>query len=205
MNKPALPRLAAACGAVFAVVLTAANGTGSHPFSVPREIAGIAALTLALPFIAYLCGLLLEAETANGRWLVSTALGTGVAAITLKLASAAPEIALHNTHLTTGSGLHGAIEAVAGGATVLSLYPLAIFCTATAITAFRSHAIPRWLATGAAITAAALAVNGAFLATSAVPALLLFTLWTLVTSTYLLLRASRQPTPAPQAQTATQP
>ena len=58
MNKPALPRLAAACGAIFAVGLTAANGSGNQPFGGLRAIAGIAALTLILPFFGYLCGLL---------------------------------------------------------------------------------------------------------------------------------------------------
>ena len=85
------------------------------------------------------------------------------------------------------------------GATIFSLYPLAVFCAATAIVAFRTRALPRWLAAGAAATAAALAVNGAFLGAGAVPALLLFLLWTLVTSVYLLRRTwrSRPPLPRP--------
>jgi hypothetical protein len=81
------------------------------------------------------------------------------------------------------------------GATIFSLYPLAVFCAATAIVAFRTRALPRWLAAGAAATAAALAVNGAFLGAGSVPALLLFLLWTLVTSVYLLHRTWRKPAP----------
>ncbi len=50
MNKPALPRIGAACGAVFAIVLTVAAGNGDQSFSGPRAVAGIAAITLALPF-----------------------------------------------------------------------------------------------------------------------------------------------------------
>ena len=57
MNKPALPRLGAACGAIFAIGLTIAAGDGSQSFSSTRAVAGIAAITLALPFIAYLCSL----------------------------------------------------------------------------------------------------------------------------------------------------
>jgi hypothetical protein len=72
---------------------------------------------------------------------------------------------------------------------VIALYPLAILCAATALTAFRTGALPRWLGGAAAVTAAALAINGAFLETSNVPALLLFIAWTLAASLHLL-RAS---------------
>jgi hypothetical protein len=47
--------------------------------------------------------------------------------------------------------------------------------------------------------AAALAVNGAFLRTDVVPALLLFALWTLLASVHLLRRTWRQPAPAAAA------
>ena len=201
MNQSTLPRLGAACGAVFAIVLAVANGNGTQTFSGPRAIAGVAALTLALPFIAYLCGVLRQADGADGPngWLVSTALAAGIAGIVLKLGSGAPELAMHTAHLTAGTQLNTAIEAIADGATVLSLYPLTVFCAATAIVAFRTRALPRWLSAGAAVTAAALAVNAGFLGTDSVPALLLFVLWTLLTSVHLLRRTWR--TPAPVLQT----
>jgi hypothetical protein len=56
MNQPTLSRLGAACGAVLAIVLVVANGDGSQPFSGPRALAGIAAVTLVVPVFAYLCG-----------------------------------------------------------------------------------------------------------------------------------------------------
>jgi len=199
MNQPTLSRLGAACGAVFAIVLTVAAGNGNESFSGPRAVAGVAAITLALPFIAYLCGVLREAERADG-WLVSTAFAAGITGIVLKLGSGAPELAVHQAHLTAGSQLHTAISAIADGATVLSLYPLAVFCAATAIVAFRTRALPRWLAGGAAVTAAALAVNGAFLGTGSVPALLLFLLWTMLASVHLLRRTWRKPAPAAAAE-----
>ena len=204
MNQSTLPRLGAACGAVFAIVLTVANGNGNQTFTGPRAIAGIAALTLALPFIAYLCSVLRQADRADGTdgWLVSTALAAGIAAIVLKLGSGAPELAMHTAHLTAGTQLNTAIEAIADGATVLSLYPLAVFCTATAIVAFRTRALPRWLSVGAAVTAAALAINGGFLSTDSVPALLLFVLWTLLTSVHLLRRTWRKPAPAVRTEAA---
>ena len=199
MNKPTLPRLGAACGAVFAIVLTVAAGNGDQSFSGPRAVAGIAAITLAVPFIAYLCSVLREAEGSDG-WLVSTALAAGITGIVLKLGSGAPELAMHKAHLIAGTQLNTAISAIGDGATVICLYPLAVFCAATAIVAFRTRALPRWLAVGAAVTAAALAINGAFLGSDFVPALLLFLLWTLLASVHLLRRTWRKPAPAPAAE-----
>lgn len=199
MNQPTLSRLGAACGAVFAIVLTVAAGNGSESFSDPRAVAGITAITLAVPFIAYLCSVLREAQGEDG-WLVSTAFAAGITGIVLKLGSGAPELAMHRAHLAAGTSLQAAINAIADGATVLSLYPLAVFCAATAIVAFRTRVLPRWLAGGAAVTAAALAVNGVFLGTDSVPALLLFLLWTLLASVYLLRRTWRKPAAAAAAQ-----
>ena len=145
MNQPTLSRLGAACGAVFAIVLVVANGDGSQSFSAPRAVAGIAALTLAVPFLAYLCSVLRTAEGADG-WLAGAALAAGITGITLKLGSAAPELAMHRAHLAAGTPLHAAVDAIAGSATVLSLYPLAVFCAAAAIVGFRARALPpkRW-------------------------------------------------------------
>jgi hypothetical protein len=199
MNQTTLPRLGAACGAVFAIVLTVAAGNGDQSFSGPRAVAGIAAITLALPFIAYLCSVLREAERADG-WLVSTAFAAGITGIVLKLGSGVPELAMYKAHLSAGTQLNTAINAIGDGATVICLYPLAVFCAATAIVAFRTRALPRWLAAGAAVTAAALAINGAFLGSESVPALLLFLLWTLFASVYLLRRTWRKPVRAPQAE-----
>jgi hypothetical protein len=199
MNTPIAPRLGAACGGIFAVVLFLSDGDGSHAFSAPRAVAGVAALTLALPFVAYLCSRLREAEGANG-WLSGTALIAGVTGIALKLASGAPALALHRAHVLDGTPLHRAVDEIAGGATLLSLYPLAIFCAAVAIVSLRTAALPRWLGAGASITAAALAVNGAFLGASFVPALVLFILWTFLTSAHLVRSAGRQPAVVSDAQ-----
>ena len=199
MNQPMLPRIGAACGAVFAIVLTVAVGNGSQSFSDSRAVAGIAALTLAIPFLAYLTSVLRQAEGTDG-WLARAALATGIVGITLKLGSGAPELAMYRAHLAAGTQLHSAIDAIGGGATVLSLYPLAVFCAATAIVAFRTRALPRWLATGAAVTAAALAVNGVFLTTDFVPAMLMFALWTALASVHLLRRTWHNPARVARAQ-----
>ena len=201
MNQPTLPRIGAACGAVFAIVLTVAAGNGSHDFSGPRAVAGLAAITLALPFIAYLYSVLRSAEGPGG-WLAPAALTTGIAGIVLKLSSGVPELAMHQAHLVAGSQLYSAVNAMADGATIFSLYPLAVFCAATAVVAVRTRAFPRWLAVGAAVTAAALTVNAAFLGSDSVPALLLFLLWTLLASVHLLIRTWREPVRTARAEAA---
>ena len=204
MNATILPRLGAACGAAFAVVLFVASGDGSGDFSAARAIAGLAALTLFVPFLAYLCSLLRDAEGPNG-WLASTALSAGLAGIVLKIVSVTPALALHRAHVADGTALHKLFDAFDGSVTVIALFPLAVFCAATAILAFRTGVLPRWLAGAGALTAVALTVNGGFLNASFLPALLLFIAWTLAASLYLVRRAWRQTEPIakPRAAAAT--
>jgi hypothetical protein len=186
MHDRTLARAGAACGAVFAVALTVANGNGQG-YSAARFVVGEAALVLFVPFLVYLWSVLRQAEGASG-WLSTTALGAGVVGITLKLASGAPEIAMHRAHVADGTQLHEALDGLAGAMTVMSLYPLALLLGVVAVLALRTGALPRWLGLAAAGTAAALAVNGAFHTTESVPALLLFILWTLVASVTLYRR-----------------
>lgn len=190
MTTPIRPRLGAACGAIFAVVLFVAAGNGDEAYSAARAIAGLAALALFVPFLAYVCSLLRAAEGRDG-WLAGTAFASGLVGITLKIVSVMPALALHRAHVADGTDLHRLFDALDNGATVIALYPFAIFCAATAAVALRAGALPRWLAAGAATTAAALAVNGAFLEASFVPALLLFILWNLAASLSLLYRTRR--------------
>jgi hypothetical protein len=201
MHAPIHPRLAATCGALFAVVLFVAAGDGKEAYLAPRAIAGLAALTLFIPFLAYLCSLLRAAEGSNG-WLGSTALAAGITGITLKIAGVIPALALHRSHVAGGTTLHTLFDGVDNAATLIALYPLAVFCAATAMVALRTAVLPRRLGAGAAVTAAALAVNGAFLETSFVPALLLFVVWTLITSLHVLPKTWREPARVAQAQTA---
>ncbi len=196
MDIPLLPRLGATCGALFAIVLFVANGNGNQPFNGARATAGVAALTLVIPFLCYVCGLLRNAAQSTA-WLANSALAAGLAWITLKISSGVPLLAIQRGHVADGTTLHAALNDLADAATLLSLYPLAIFCAATAVVALRTRALPRWLGVGAAITAAALAVNAGFLETSSVPAMLLFVLWTLLTSIHLFRITWRRPTVSP--------
>jgi hypothetical protein len=199
--KPIMPRLGAAAGALFAIVLFVAAGDGSGPFSTARSIAGLAALALFVPFASYVAMQLRTAEGPSG-WLSATALAAGVTGITLKVVSTMPALALHRAHVADGTTLHRFVDQLDDGATVISLFPLAIFCAAIAIVALRTGALPRWLGAAAAATALALAVNGCFLEASFVPGLLLFMVWTLAASAYLVRAVGRSAAPVGAAATA---
>jgi hypothetical protein len=187
-----LPRLGATCGIVFPIAMFLAVGNGNN-FVPWRAVVATWALVLALPFLAYLWTLLRAGE-GEGGWLSTVALVAGVSGILLKLASHAPELAIHRDGIDKGTQLYKALDNTAGAATLMSLYPLAICCAAVAVIAIRRHVLPRWLGMFAAVTASALAVNAGFLYASFVPALLLFLLWTFVTSIVLLRRIpSTQP------------
>jgi hypothetical protein len=181
MTNRMIPRTGAACGALFAVALTAAsNGSADGNY-----IAGLAALALFLPFLAYLCSLLREAE-GEGGWLAPAALAAGAAGMTVKLASVAPDIAAN--HLAAGA-TRSALEGTANAATVISMYPLALLLAAVAVIILRTRVLSRWLGYGAAVTAAALAVNAGFINATVVPAFLLFAIWTLTASAVLFIKA----------------
>jgi hypothetical protein len=187
-----LPRLGAACGIVFPITMFLAVGNGSN-FTPWRAVAATWALVLALPFLAYLSSLLRAAE-GDGGWLSTMALVGGVSGVLLKLASHAPELAIHRDGIQKGTQLYQALDNSAGAATLMSLYPLALCCGAVAVIALRGRVLPRWLGIFAAVTAVALAVNAGFVYAHFVPSLLLFLLWTLVTSIVLLRRSpSTQP------------
>jgi len=192
MTRQTAPRLGSACGIVFPIAMFLAAGNGSS-FAPWRAVASTWALVLAFPFLAYLDSLLRAAEGESG-WLASTALVSGVAGILLKLTSHAPELAIHHAGIEKGTQLYKALDNTAGGATIVSLYPLAVFCAAVAAIVLRERVLPRWLGLFAAVTAVALAVNGGFLFAGFVPALLLFLLWIVVASVVLLRRSpSTQP------------
>jgi hypothetical protein len=177
-------RLGAACGIVFPITMFLAVGDGSH-FTPWRAVAATWALVLALPFLTYVWSVLRAAE-GEGSWLPTLALAAGVSGILLKLASHAPELAIHRNGIDKGTQLYKALDNTAGAATLMSLYPLAICCAAVAVIALRERVLPRWLGIFTAVTAVALAVNAGFVFASFLPALLLFLLWTLVTSIVLL-------------------
>ena len=202
VNRPNLGRLGAACGAIFAVALAIANGNGQAAYASYRYIVGGIAIVLFLPFLAYLCSVLRDAEPTR-RWLSTTALSAGITGIALKLASGAPEVALHRAHVADGTQLHNALQGIADSATLISLYPLALLLAVVAVVSLRTGVLQRWLGIGAAVAAAALAINACAPTTDNVPALLLFVLWTLAASITLYRNASAERSPiAPAYSTA---
>ncbi len=130
MTTPMQQRLGAASGIVFPIAMFLAVGNGSH-FTPWRAVAATWALILALPFLAYLFSLLRAAE-GEGGWVSTLALVAGVSGILLKLASHAPELAIHRDGIEKGTQLYKALDNTAGAATLMSLYPLAICCAAVA-------------------------------------------------------------------------
>jgi len=197
MTTRLYPRLGAASGALSALVLFAGSGHTS-PGEVVREVA---ALVLFLPFLAYLCSHLRQAE-GQGHWLSTTALAAGVAAITIKIFTGMPILALH--HTIPGTPLHKALDNMASAASAISLYPLALMLTAIAILTLRTRLLPRWLGIGAATAATAAAIYAVYTSfninTNFGPALLLWALWTLTTSITLLRKTRRRATQQPQAE-----
>jgi hypothetical protein len=191
MSTNVSAKLGAACGVAFPLALFAGRDRGG------TFMLGAFGLVLFVPFLAYVCSLLRAVERPGG-WLTSCAFGAGLMGMTLKLASGVPEIAYRS--VPTGSQAHRALEGLANGATVVSLYPLGIFMAVVAYLALRAGALPRWLGVFAALTSVALLVNGSFKHAGTVPALLLFIVWSLVAGTALLIRELRLR--APDAATA---
>lgn len=198
MTTQPFARAGAACGILFPVglFLTARH----HALWAPALIA----IVLFVPFLAYLSSLLRQAE-GEGSWLAQTALATGLAGITLKLGSIAPEIAIRKSHVADGTPLHNGLQGIANAATDVCLYPLAAMVAAVALVALRSSVLPRWLGVGAVLTAVALTVNASYnlyVHSGFIPAFLLFLLWTLAAGVVLFKRTWRQPVQAAQVSPA---
>jgi hypothetical protein len=189
-------RLGAASGALFSLILFAGSGHSSSG-EVVREIV---ALVLFLPFLAYLCSLLREAE-GPGSWLSTTAFAAGLAAITTKILTGVPVLALQ--HVAQGTPLHKALDNMASASSEISLYPLTVSLVAIAALTLRTGVLPRWLGFGAAAAATATAIYAVYASfninVNFGPALLLWALWTL-TASIVLIRRTR-PNPAQVAQT----
>ena len=189
MSDRILARLGAASGIPYVLLLFGGslfNGdTGKRV-----ELVG---MLLFLPFLGYLSGVLRRAEGTDG-WLSTTALVSGLAAITIKLASAAPLLAADRE--AKGTRLHDALGNINDVSFILTMLPLAVLAAAAAAVALRTNVLPRWLGWLAAVTAPALIANGLFFRSENGPAFLLFLLWLVATSVVLTLRAAAGPVAA---------
>ncbi|MGH3037042.1 MAG: hypothetical protein ACRDMU_07650 [Gaiellaceae bacterium] len=191
MTERILPRLGAASGALFVVLLFGLSTIGSDsPIVVALELI---ALLLFIPFLGFLWSVLREAEGPAG-WLSATALGAGLVGVTMKLASVAPGWAARDFGDETA--IHKALERMNEVAFVAQMLPDGVLLTAIAIVTLKTGALPRWLGWFAAVAAPLLLVNGMFLDAEFGPAFLLFLLWTLLASVVLTVRPSGVGSPA---------
>jgi hypothetical protein len=125
-------RLGPACGLLSSVSLFVLPQHHLKPLH-------LAAFVLFLPFLAYLCNLL-RGTSEEAGWLAQTAFATGVAGITLKLASITPEIAINRYQIAAGTTLHSGLQGIADAATEVALFPLGFMLVALAVVAVRSRA-----------------------------------------------------------------
>ena len=180
-----LPRLGAASGALFVVLLFGPSSSGSDSTIVlVLELIG---LLLFIPFLGYLWSILREAEGPGG-WLATTAFGAGLVDVTIKLGSLAPGKVADDFAETTPT--HKALEDMNSVAFIVTMLPLGVFMAALAVITLKTRVLPRWLGWLAAVTAPLLLVNGMFLDAEFGPAFLLFLLWTLLASVVLTVRPS---------------
>jgi hypothetical protein len=185
MYERILPRLGAASGALFVVLLFGPSSSGSD--SVIVLVLELIGLLLFIPFLGYLWSVLREAEGPGG-WLAATAFGAGLVDVTIKLGSIAPGKAADNYGEATA--IHKALEDMNSVAFIATMLPLSVLMAAVAIITLKTHVLPSWLGWLAAITAPLLLVNGMFLDAEFGPAFLLFLLWTLLASVVLTVRPS---------------
>lgn len=186
MQERILPRLGAASGALFVVLLFGLSSVGSDSMIViALELIG---LLLFIPFLGYLWSVLRDAEGPGG-WLSATVLGAGLVGVTMKLASVAPGWAGRDFEETTA--IHKALERMNEVAFIAQMLPDGVMLAAIALITLKTSALPRWLGWFAAVAAPLLLVNGMFLDAEFGPAFLVFLLWTLLASVVLTVRATR--------------
>ena len=106
-RSTAASTIGAACGGVFALLLMVAVGDGSHSYSPQRTVTALVALTLAIPFVVNVRGVL-RAGTQTDPWFADTAMAAGIAGIALKLSSSGPELAIPRAHIADNTTLHRA-------------------------------------------------------------------------------------------------
>ena len=104
MSPTAPSRLGAGCGVAAVVGLMTLTGDGEENASAARLGGEILALLLFVPFLAYLFSLLRDAER-RAEWLPVTMLAAGLLAITVKVVSVVPVIAIRR------GGVDGSLHA----------------------------------------------------------------------------------------------
>jgi hypothetical protein len=212
-------RLAAACGALYVVLLVGGddfiNGAGEPPehdaslrevttylanadttsFWVGRSI-GLLGLCALVVFAVYLSRRIRAAETSPGI-LSGLVLAAGTLTVALQFIAAPAQFAAVER---AGEGLDPQVARALldlGTSFVLSFFPLAIFLGSVGTAALRYGVLPKWLAISAFAVAAGLL--GGILGRPADPAVVAYMafalclLWFVAASVALLRRVRRQP------------
>src|SRR5688572_23554177 len=123
-----LPRLGAASGALFVVLLFGPSSSGSDStIVIVLELLG---LLFFIPFLGYLWSVLRAAEGPGG-WLSVTALGAGLVGVTMKLASIAPGWAARD--FDDGTAIHKALDRMNETAFIAQMLPDGVMLAAIAI------------------------------------------------------------------------
>ncbi len=186
MSPSAPSRLAAGCAVAAVTGLMTLTSAGEESASAVILGGEVLALLLFVPFLAYLFSVLRSAEQRAG-WLPVTMLAAGMLAITVKVVSIVPVIAIRRGGVD--ASLHPALQELADAAFIVSLPALGICLAAVAAVGLRTGVLPAWLGWFAAVTAPLLVANGFAVGGDQGPAFVLFLLWTLVAGIVLLRRA----------------
>lgn len=213
MNTIWTRRIGAASGAVYVVLGLLNGGGGNEPSfhashqaiiawirSTPRTITPahyvmglveLLSLLCLVLFVAYLASVLRQAEGVS-TFLPGVVIGGGVLAVAIKIASFPPALVANVwAHDGVDPRVLGMLLDMNTVSFDLFQAAIALSIAAVAAGAIATRALPRWLSWGTAVTALALFANVAFAYKTAdfAPAVLLFLLWSLVTSIVLVRRA----------------
>jgi hypothetical protein len=161
---------------------------------VAMEGAGLVALTVLAARLAARIR-----AAAPSSWVPAAVVGIAVGAMTVKLSSFAPGLAALDLD-RYDAGTVTALLAINDAAFDVSWALDGAFVLLLGLGALATDALPRWLAGWATLAGAAILVG------IAVPSVfdtfqLIFILWVLVTSGWLLVRGGRRPAPEPGATT----
>ncbi len=176
------PKVGAASGFLYVVLLLVSAENESRA----GLVVGAIAMALFLPFIAYLWGVLRDAEGGTG-WLSTTALAAGVAALANKLGGLAPEYVARG--MDEGP-LREALVQMGDFTFITTMLPLGVFMGGVAAVVLKTRVLPLWLGALAALAAPLLLVNGTFFDAEFGPAFLLYLLWVLLAGVFLALPGS---------------
>lgn len=174
------------------------NSAAPTPGQYAMGLLELLGLFFFLVFVTYLSTVLRRHEGESG-YLSSVVLAAGITSVAIKIASLPGFVAVH---VWAKDGVDprviGMVLDMNSVAFDLSVATLAVMVTAAAAVAIPTRALPAWLGWGTALTAAALVAGTvfAFATPDFSPAMLVFMLWTIVTSVVLVLNASDVTAPA---------